>query len=54
MPYRIQIQAHSDEDEADGLALSVMHTVVKPQVYKKAQMIGFDISPYGSYKGKDG
>lgn len=52
MPYRVQIQAHSDEGEANGLALAVMHTEVKPQVYTEARMIGFDIMPSGTYKGK--
>ena len=29
MPYRVQVQVHSDEDEAEGLALAVMHTEVR-------------------------
>ncbi len=45
MPYRVQIQAHSRSVEEVGLAVAVMHTVVKPFVYRRAQMIGFNIRP---------
>jgi len=51
MPYRIQIQAHSDAQEENGLALAVMHTCVKSRVYTKAKMIGYDISPPAPYDG---
>ena len=34
MPYRVQIQAHSDWDEDNGLALAAMHTEVRLWVHK--------------------
>ncbi len=45
MPYRVQIQAHSRSSDEAGLAVAVMHTEVKPFVYRRAQMIGFNIRP---------
>ncbi len=45
MPYRVQIQAHSIGSEENGLAIAVMHTAVKPFVYDKVQLIGFNIKP---------
>ena len=36
MPYRVQIQAHSDKDEMQGLALAAMHTEVRMFVDQKA------------------
>lgn len=36
MPYRVQIQAHSDKDEPQGLALAAMHTEVRMYVDQKA------------------
>jgi hypothetical protein len=45
MPYRIQVQAHSDQDEDDGLAIAVMHTAVKAFQYDKIQFLGFHIQP---------
>lgn len=34
MPYRVQIQAHTDMDEDDGVALAAMHTEVRLFVHK--------------------
>lgn len=45
MPYRVQIQAHSDEDEEGGLAIAVMPTVVRAFDYAKVQFIAFNIKP---------
>jgi hypothetical protein len=45
MPYRVQIQAHSDMDEDNGLALAVMHTEVRTFKYEWVQCIAFDIKP---------
>jgi hypothetical protein len=43
LPYRIQIQAHSDSDADNGLALAVMPTQVPPYNYEQVQFIGFNI-----------
>jgi len=45
MPYRVQIQAHSDMDEDNGLALAVMHTEVRAFKYDWIQFVAFDIMP---------
>ncbi len=45
MPYRVQIQAHSDMDQENGLALAVMHTEVRAFKYDWIQFIAFDIKP---------
>jgi hypothetical protein len=45
MPYRVQIQAHGDMDEDNGLALAVMHTEVRAFKYKWIQFVAFDIQP---------
>ena len=45
MPYRVQIQAHSDEDEDNGLALAAMPTVVRTFQYTQIQFIAFNIKP---------
>jgi len=44
-PYRVQIQAHSDEDEEAGLALAVMHTEVRAFAYDKVQFVAFNVKP---------
>lgn len=43
LPYRIQIQAHSNDEEDKGLALAVMPTEVPPYNYEQIQFIGFNI-----------
>lgn len=43
LPYRVQIQAHSDDEEDNGLGLAVMPTQVPPYNYEKVQFIGFNI-----------
>jgi hypothetical protein len=43
LPYRIQIQAHSDDEEENGLALAVMPTQVPGYNYEQVQFIGFNI-----------
>lgn len=35
MPYRVQIQAHTGVDKAEGLALAAMHTEVRLSVHKE-------------------
>ncbi len=45
MPYRLQLQAHSDQVTADGLALAVMHTQVRAFLYDEVQFIAFNIKP---------
>ena len=45
MPYRVQIQAHSDMDEDNGLALAAMHTEVRDFHYDKVQFIAFNARP---------
>lgn len=45
MPYRIQVQAHSDADEDDGLAIAVMQTGVKAMQYDQVQFIAFHVKP---------
>jgi hypothetical protein len=42
MPYRVQIQAHSDKDETQGLALAAMHTEVRMYVDQEAVDKGTD------------
>ncbi len=54
IPYRVQVQAHSGEAVEAGLALAVMHTLVKPAHYTKAQFIGFEIQPGTKTGGKVG
>lgn len=44
-PYRVQIQAHSDADEPDGLALAAMHTQVRAYNYARVQCVGLEIKP---------
>ena len=51
MPYRVQIQAHSGPDEANGLALAVMPTQVRAFDYTKVQFIAFDVIPPSPYNG---
>lgn len=43
MPYRVQLQAHSDADEDKGLALATMPTQVPAYVYDQVQLIGFNV-----------
>jgi hypothetical protein len=45
MPYRAQIQAHSDENEEEGLAIAAMPTVVRAFQYDKVQFVAFNIKP---------
>ncbi|HYO69942.1 MAG TPA: hypothetical protein VEU33_28085, partial [Archangium sp.] len=45
MPYRVQLQAHSDENEEAGLALAVMPTEVPALQYDKVQFIAFNVKP---------
>lgn len=45
MPYRVQIQAHSDEAEENGLAIAVMPTEVRAFRYEKAQFVAFVVKP---------
>ena len=45
LPYRAQIQAHSDEDEEEGLAIAAMPTVVRAFRYEKVQLVAFNIKP---------
>lgn len=43
LPYRVQLQAHSGADEADGLALATMPTQVPAFAYEEVQLIGFNV-----------
>ncbi|WP_164018518.1 hypothetical protein [Pyxidicoccus trucidator] len=43
MPYRVQLQAHSDGDEDNGLALATMPTQVPVFAYEQVQLIGFNV-----------
>jgi hypothetical protein len=55
MPYRAQIQAHSDGDEDNGLALATMPTQVPAFAYEQVQLIGFNIrndTDGGDYLGR--
>ena len=45
MPYRAQLQAHSDEFEGDGLAIAVMPTQVRAFNYTKVQFIALNATP---------
>jgi hypothetical protein len=45
MPYRVQIQAHSDESEEAGLALAVMPTEVRALQYDRVQFVAFSVKP---------
>jgi hypothetical protein len=45
MPFRAQIQAHSDMNEESGLAIATMPTQVPAYNYKKVQMIAFNVKP---------
>lgn len=45
MPYRLQVQAHSDDTVDEGLALAVMHTQVKAFLYDEIQCVAFNIKP---------
>jgi hypothetical protein len=45
MPYRLQLQAHSGQDQDDGLALAAMHSEVNACQYDKVQFIAFNIKP---------
>ncbi|QDE71106.1 hypothetical protein BHS09_31310 [Myxococcus xanthus] len=45
LPYRVQLQAHSDEDEPLGLALAVMPTQVRAFDYAQVQFIAFNVKP---------
>ena len=44
MPYRVKIDAHSDIDETEGLAIAVMHTEVRLFVHKDTHPL--DLDPY--------
>ncbi|MFP2905292.1 hypothetical protein ACLESD_09590 [Pyxidicoccus sp. 3LFB2] len=43
LPYRVQLQAHSDGDEDNGLALATMPTQVPTFAYEQVQLVGFNI-----------
>ncbi|WP_164020638.1 hypothetical protein [Pyxidicoccus trucidator] len=45
MPYRVQLQAHSGEDEENGLAVAVMPTLVRAYRYQQVQFVAFDVKP---------
>jgi hypothetical protein len=45
MPYRVQLQAHSDESEEKGLALAVMPTEVRAYQYDRVQFVAFNVKP---------
>lgn len=45
MPYRVEIQAHSDGDEENGLAIAVMPTQMPGLQYEKVQLIAFNAGP---------
>jgi len=51
LPYRVQIQAHSDETVEKPLALAVMPTMVRACDYKNVQFIALNIRPGGKYMG---
>jgi hypothetical protein len=51
LPYRVQIQAHSGPDEAEGLAIAVMPTQVRAPDYKRVQFLAFNVMPPSPYKG---
>lgn len=38
MPYRVQIQAHTDKDEKEAIALAAMHTEVRIYVHPKSYL----------------
>jgi len=42
LPYRVQIQVHSNDEEENGLALAVEPTQVPPYNYEKVQLISYD------------
>ncbi|NVJ00076.1 hypothetical protein HV824_18365 [Myxococcus sp. AM009] len=54
MPYRVQLQAHSGEDEELGLAVAVMPTLVRAFNYQQVQFVAFNVKPgtqAGAYLG---
>ena len=50
MPYRVQLQAHTDIDVADGLALAAMHTEVRLYVHDETLLN--DAAPYEPLQDK--
>jgi|GEM_PF-3202754 len=53
LPYRVQIQAHSDDEEDNGLALAIMPTQVPAYNYEQVQFIGFNVRNDTIPMGKD-
>lgn len=58
MPYRVEVEAHTDMNEANGVALAAMHTEVRlcvppdtgkhkgPDAFKDPNALEFDVAPF--------